>query len=84
MTVTGKNVRSHNSRTFDDASGRDDNCCRVPVSAHFIFERDRLIRWEFEYGEVPLELICDRIAQKFGVDLETLERIAEEKGEQNT
>lgn len=84
MTVTGKNVRSHNSRTFDAASDRGDNDCRVPVSAHFIFFKDRQIRRDFEYGEVPLELICDRIAQKFGVDLETLERVAEEKGEQNT
>lgn len=82
MTVTGKNVRSHNSHTFDAASDRGDNDCRVPVSAHFLFEKDDQVLREFEYGEVPLELICDRIAQKFGVELERLEAVAEEKGEQ--
>ena len=82
MTATDKNVQSHNRRTFDRGRSKRDNKCRVPVSAHFIFFRDRQIKREFEYEEVPLALIVDQITQKFGVDLEMFESIAEEKGEQ--
>ncbi len=84
MTVTAENVRSHNSRTFDAPSDRGNNDCRVPISAHFLFEKDRQVLREFEYGEVSLEMICESIAQKFGMDLERLEVIAEEKGEQTS
>ena len=82
MTVTDKNVRSHNSRTFDRGRSNHDNKCRVPVSAHFIFGENRQTVREFEYEEVPLALIVDQLTQKFGVDLEMFESIAAEKGEQ--
>ena len=82
--VTTKKKCFHTRRTFDDVSGGGDNCCRVPIAGHIMFEEDSQALREFEYGEVSLSLICDRIAQIFGMDLDRLEVIAEEKGEQNT
>ena len=82
MTATDKNVQSYNRRTFDRGRSKRDNKCRVPVSAHFVYDENKQTVREFEYEEIPLALIVDQLTQKFGVDLEMFESIAAEKGEQ--
>ena len=82
MTATDKNVQSYNRRTFDRVRSKRDNKCRVPVSAHFVFDENKQTVRDFEYEEVSLALIVDQLTQKFGVDLEMFESIAAEKGEQ--
>lgn len=83
MKKNGKRKREETQIDIVDLSTEElNNVCRVPILAKLSYEEKKQIMREFEYGEVSLELICDMIAQKFGVELERLEAVAEEKGEQ--